>query len=191
MKNIYATLLIIASIGIFYAILLPAYGDIQTAQAEKSQYEKALNDSQAVEERQAVLETAYNNMAPSDVARLEKMLPDSIDNIRLIIEINNIAERYNMTLKNPKVSEQKEDSAASIQEAITAAGGLSSLYGVGLMSFTVTGTYETYIAFIKDLEKSLRLVDITAISLSPGTSPQADTVSKYDFNTTIKTYWLK
>jgi hypothetical protein len=190
MKNILAALLIIASIGIFYLLLEPAYRGIQIARVEKSQYEKALNDSRAVEERQSILGAKYNEMAPSDIERLEKMLPDSIDNIRLIIEVDRIAQRYNMMLRDPRVSQQKED-VGSLQAALSASSGLASLYGVGILSFGVTGTYEAYIAFIKDLEKSLRLIDITTIALSPASSGGGSSAGTYNFETIIKTYWLK
>ncbi|MCK9352003.1 MAG: hypothetical protein WCT49_03875 [Candidatus Paceibacterota bacterium] len=188
MKNILAVLLIIASIGIFYMLLRPVYGEIQLTREEKKEYERALNDSRAVEERQSVLGSKFNEMPPSDVERLEKMVPDSIDNIRLIIEVDKIAQRYNMSLEDPKVFQQKEE-MTSLQEAVVASSGMAALYGVGKLSFTVTGTYEAYIAFIKDVEKSLRLIDIISISLTPSASEGAGTV--YDFNTEIKTYWLK
>lgn len=188
MKNIFALLLIISSAGIIYVLFIPTYQGVQSVMEEKGQYEKALNDSRAVEERQSVLGSKYNEMAPADVDRLEKMIPNSIDNIRLIIEVDKIAQRYNMTLENPIVSQQK-DSVTSLQAIIAGVPGASSLYGVGNMSFDVTGSYETYIAFIKDLEKSLRLMDITAITLSD--EKVTGSVITYDFKTEIKTYWLK
>jgi Tfp pilus assembly protein PilO len=189
MKNVLAIFLIIASIGIFYALIEPTYAEIQKAREEKASYDKALNDSQEVAERQAVLGTKYNEMPPSEVERLEKFLPDGIDNIRLIIEIDKIAQQYNMTLRDPQVSE-KQPEAVSIDAAIAESSGLQALYGIGEMRFSVKGTYESYLAFIKDLEKSLRLINITAVSLS-GASAETDSVDLYNFETTIKTYWLK
>lgn len=188
MKNIFAILLILSSAGIIYVLFMPTYQVVQLAMAEKGEYEKALNDSRAVEERQSILGSKYNEMAPADVDRLEKMIPNSIDNIRLIIEVDKIAQRYNMTLENPIVSQQK-DSMTSLQAVIAGVSGTSSLYGIGKMTFGVNGSYETYIAFIKDLEKSLRLMDITAVTLSD--EQITDSVITYDFKTEIKTYWLK
>jgi hypothetical protein len=169
-------------------LFLPTSQEIGVIRAEKAQYEKALNDSRAVEERQSVLSSKYNEMAPTDVDRLEKMIPNSIDNIRLIIEVDKIAQKYDMELENPVASQQK-DSMTSLQAVISGVSGMSSLYGVGTLSFGVTGSYETYIAFIKDLEKSLRLMDITSVSLS--NEKITGSVITYDFTTEVKTYWLK
>jgi hypothetical protein len=41
-----------------------------------------------------------DTFAAEDVQKLERTLPDNVDNIRLIIDINNIAARHGLTLKN-------------------------------------------------------------------------------------------
>ena len=74
MKNLFAIVLVAGSFGIFYVIMAPTYEVIKTSLAEKAGYNKALNNSAAVTERQAVLGSKYNEMAPADVARLEKLL---------------------------------------------------------------------------------------------------------------------
>lgn len=192
MKNILAIALVLASVGMFYLLVEPTYQGIKASQLEKVDYDKALNDAEAVRERQAILGSKYNEMAPADVERLEKSIPDSIDNIRLVIEVDKIAQQYSMVLKNTK-SREKVASVTSLEFATDQTNTLSSLYGTGELSFTVTGPYEAYIAFIKDLERSLRLTDITAVKLKPvnedPTKPSA--VDLYEFDTTINTYWLK
>ena len=51
---------------------------------------------------------------------------------------------------------------------------------------TVTASYDNFIAFLKDLEKSLRLVDVVSLTFTaPESSPT------YDFTIGLKTYWLK
>ncbi len=191
MKNLFAIVLVAGSFGIFYVIMAPTYEVIKTSLAEKAGYNKALNNSAAVTERQAVLGSKYNEMAPADVARLEKFLPDGIDNIRLIIEVDNIAKQFNMTLANPTLSfVDKSQDATSIETVVTDSSGLSSLYGTAVLTFGVKGTYPVYIEFIKNLEKSLRLMDITAVSLNSN-SGSTDTADVYDFKTTINIYWLK
>jgi hypothetical protein len=191
MKNILAILLIVASVGIFYMLVEPTYQEIKVARAEKVEYDKAMNNSTAVTERKGMLEIKYNEMPPSDVERLEKFLPDSIDNIRLIIEIDKRAQIYNMVLRDTRVAEIHPD-ASSLEAALAGASGNGSLYGTGELSFTVTGTYEAYVSFVKDLENSLRLIDITAVTVTAKDSVAKDEQpDSYEFKTTIKTYWLK
>jgi len=52
----------------------------------------------------------------------------------------------------------------------------------------VTSAYESLIQFIKDIEKSLRIVDVTEISLIPSKTGESNL---YEYNIGIKTYWLK
>jgi Tfp pilus assembly protein PilO len=54
------------------------------------------------------------------------------------------------------------------------------------VSFKVDSDYETFVSFLQDVEKSLRIVDVTDLTF---TAPDKST--NYDFGITIKTYWLK
>ena len=44
----------------------------------------------------------YNSFDPNDLAKLQTLLPDNVDNIRLILEIENVAAPYGMVLKDVK-----------------------------------------------------------------------------------------
>jgi hypothetical protein len=61
-----------------------------------------------------------------------------------------------------------------------------SLYGTLTLSFSTTATYTTFLAFMRDLEKSLRLIDIVSVQFA-----SSDTNQLYDYTVSIKTYWLK
>ena len=71
-------------------------------------------------------------------------------------------------------------------------------YGVFDLEFSTSGSYDNFINFTKDLEKNLRIVDISSISFSSevssgiggaGLKTISSEIYKYDFK--IKTYWLK
>jgi Tfp pilus assembly protein PilO len=186
MKNIIAILLTVSATGLFYVYINPTWEDIKALRIEKAEYDEALANSHKVQEARDELLEKYNHPAPSDLKRLEKLLPDNVDNIRLIIEIDKVAARYNMILKNVKVS-------ASAVSASTGGQGLQaevSPYGTAELSFDVTGQYETYRTFIKDLQESLRIIDITRISFNVG-KEEKDNFRGYEFQTALQTYWLK
>ncbi len=190
MKNLIATLLIVAAIGLFYAYISPTYGEIKSLRTQKAEYDEALNNSQKVQDARDELLGKYNSFAPSDLKRLEKLLPNNIDNIRLILEIDSVASRYNMILKNVQVSVATAVPGAKNQALPTVQ---AAPYGTAEFSFDVSGTYETYRSFVKDLEKSLRIIDITGVSFAAsaakGTSGEiSDT---FEFKTSLQTYWLK
>jgi len=195
MKNILAVAIIGAAVGIFYIFVQPTYDEIKGLKATKADYDKALNNSQEAKNTRDKIRTKFNNITDADKERLSAFLPQSIDNIRLIIEINKIASRYNMMLRNAQVTQVAQGSAAPTDGTIAP---VSTEYGVGTLSFTVSGTYEAYLGFIKDLEQSLRLLDITSVGLSTGSSPATAGMpgaesgpDLYDYKTVLNTYWYK
>ncbi|HQM18670.1 MAG TPA: hypothetical protein PLY98_00930, partial [Candidatus Paceibacterota bacterium] len=64
------------------------------------------------------------------------------------------------------------------------------------MKFKVTGKYESFISFLKELEQNLRIVDVKSIDFkvpeaivsSDGRVTENDI---YDYTLKIETYWLK
>lgn len=197
MKNLLAILFVIAAVGLFYVYVSPTYDEIKALRLEKAEYDEALSNSQKVQDARDELLGKYNSFAPSDLKRLEKLLPNNVDNIRLIIEIDSVASRYNMILKNVQVSTPTDTAAPAIaQNQILPTE--TTPYGTTDFSFDVSGSYETYRSFIKDLEYSLRIIDITGISISASADKdkdqkdaQKDSLSTYNFKTSLETYWLK
>lgn len=186
MKNLIALSLTIAAIGLFYVYVNPTYEEITALRAEKAEYDEALNNSQKVQDARDELLQKYNGFAPNDLKRLEKLLPNYVDNIRLIIEIDGVASRYNMILKNVQISVPPAEGGVSNQ----ALPADTSPYGTIEFSFEVSGPYEAYRSFIKDLEYSLRIIDITGITFSAD-KEEKDVFNRYDFKTSLQTYWLK
>jgi Tfp pilus assembly protein PilO len=187
MKNVIALLLFVAAIGLFSVYVSPTYDEIKTLRAEKAQYDEALTDSQKIQDVRDDLLAKYNSFAPNDIKRLEKLLPNHVDSIRLIIEIDGLASRYNMTLKNVQVTIPTVSS--SLYDPSQVVPAQSPSYGTAQGSFEVSGTYETYRNFIKDLEYSLRVVDVTGVAFTAEKDEKAG-LNKYNFKTSMQTYWL-
>jgi len=121
-------------------------------------------------------------ISEANVDKLTKMLPDGVENVGLVIDIDDIANKYGMTIRDTQVN----DISARVNSG-GAVGPDATKYGTISLSFSVTASYENFIAFLQDLEASERLVDVTNMSFS---SSGAKT-DQYDFNVTIQTYWLK
>ncbi|OGI61107.1 hypothetical protein A2814_02105 [Candidatus Nomurabacteria bacterium RIFCSPHIGHO2_01_FULL_38_19] len=181
----------------FFAFTSPLYKDISALKGEVSAYNDALSNSKALENERDKLTAKYNAISVEDLAKLQKLLPDNIDNIRLILEIEKIALPYGMVLKDVKYNASEKDTPKEVTAPPgTIQGGrtvstLQKDYGVWDLGFSVSGTYNNFLNFTKDLENNLRIVDISSVSFSSDTDVRTNPsgVYKYDFN--IKTYWLK
>ena len=182
MKFLTPIIFIIAGLGIFFGYIDPMYQNtIKPLQSQIAQYNSVLASAQALLAKRDALNAKYTSIDPNDIAKLEKMLPDTIDNIRLVIDLNGIAQRYGMSISNLNLSGANATSAS--QPTTISSNG--QLYGSVTIGFSVTTTYDTFLSFLKDLEQSLRILDVTQISFSSTPS------GLYTYTLTIKTYWLK
>jgi Tfp pilus assembly protein PilO len=204
MRFIMPIILIGISITAFFVFTNPIYNDISQLGAQSTSYNEALNNSKALENTRDVLTAKYNAIDPNNLARIQKLVPDNIDNIRLILEIEQIATPYGMVLKNVKYSPTtaQTTAGASAPQSNTVAGPGSTLvsgqnsgagYGVWDLEFSITSTYNNFLNFSKDLENNLRIVDISSISFSSTASSglNSSSAALYDYDFKIKTYWLQ
>lgn len=180
MKTGISILFILMAVATFFFYTEDKYAEIKQAKLDIIDYEEALKQSRDILDKREVLLEKYKAFKKEDLDNLKKLLPDHIDNVQLILDLNNIAKKYGMTLKTIKV-ETGPDSAfeSGNQTGKTAFGAIT-------VSFKVSSDYETFVSFLQDVEKSLRIVDVTDLTF---TSP--DKTTNYDFGITIKTYWLK
>jgi Tfp pilus assembly protein PilO len=178
MSIIVPIILALASIGLFFGYIDPTYTKIKEARVEKADYTRALDNSEQLRAERDKLLSKFNGMSQADLDRLEKLLPNDIDNIRLVIDIDEMARTYGMRIRNFKAD------AADKSDKI---GRDATSYGTLTLSFSTTASYQTFLAFMRDLERSLRILDVTAISFS---APESGS-GLYDYAVTVKTYWLK
>ncbi len=164
----------------FYFFTDPTYQEIKRLIAEKKSYENALDNSKKLQVLRDQLLERYNSFPASELDRLEHMLPDNVDNVRLVLEVDRIASRYGMSIKNIKtgvVSDKNQEKSLIGRE--------NKPYETFSLEFSVDGPYSNFVSFVSDLEKSLRIVDVENITFTSSD----ERVSSYSVR--IKTYWLK
>lgn len=159
----------------------PQYQVVKELSAQAAQYDDALNKAKDLRATRDALLSKRNTFSQDDIDRLQRALPDNVDNIRLIIDINNIASRHGLSLKSVAVGDVS-DSAAS--RSAVAVGNSGSPIGSVTVNFTVTADYGSFLAFLHDLEHSLRIVDVESISFKSSSG------STNDYGLSIRTYWL-
>ena len=184
MRIVLPSILIVAAIGLFALYTNGAYqgaGGIRSLQAQAAQFDDALNKAQELKKRRDELIGKRNLFPAEDVQKLERILPDNVDNIRFVIDINGIAARHNLTLKNVSLG-SISDSKTS--RSALAVGSSGDPVGSAEIRFAVTASYDEFLSFLQDLEHSLRIVDVEKVSFKSG---QGD---RYQYDLTIRTYWL-
>lgn len=192
MRYIFPLVVIIACIGVFFAIVKPKYDNLQTIRDEVANYGSSLDTAEQLRISREELIAKYNNIPKADLDNLKTLLPDSVDNIRLIIQIDSIATRNNLSpLRNVEYSSNSEASSnlSSVDASSTIAPG--NPIGEITMSFQTQGTYQNFLAFLSDLEHNLRIVDVTAIDFGEATEGESGATTNPSYKVTLKTYWLR
>src|SRR4051812_25574662 len=105
MKFITPIVLILASVGIFFWFIDPQFKALDAKRAELAEYTEALSKSKRLRDIRDSLDTKYKSITDSDLSRISKALPDSVDNVRLILDIDSIANRHGMKIQNIKLND--------------------------------------------------------------------------------------
>ena len=186
MKKLSPFILIIIAIASFFMFIDPQYNEVKALQSTKADNDTMLGLAQELQNKRDRLHSAFNSISAGEKEKLQKLLPNTVDNVRLILDINNIAQDHNVIIRNITVQggdeEESPDDSRRKEEVKTE---LSSEIGVITLSFSMIASYEVFMDFLKDLEQALRLVDIQRLTIT------ADEGDFMNFNITLNTYWLR
>lgn len=171
--------IIVAAGSVFFLLTKPLLADISLLRLEKARLEQGLENARKLKEVRDNLIQVSNNFLRQDLDRLGKMLPDNVDNVKLIIDINNLARAAGMSIRNIRI---KTEEGQSGKEVIAESSQKSGSVTLG---FSVSGPYANFSDFLGRLARSLRLVDVTSASFS------SNDKNFYDYSVEVKTYWLK
>ncbi len=161
--------------GFFY--VKPQYAKIQAHKTEGAEYDALIAQAQELKDLRLQLEAKQNSFTEDDLARLSKLVPEKVDTARLILDVSGVAAKYAITLNDLNTKEVSSKSVSA---------DAKKTYKSTSLSFNFQTSYEAMLAFAKDLEKSLRMVDVVDISVTTD-----KTISPFlNYQITLQAYWL-
>jgi len=182
----------VVAAALFLGYTRPAYEKVQSVKGDIGQFDEALQKSRELQELKQGLLSRYNTFSEADLLRLRKLLPDHVDNVRLVLDLDNLAGRYKMAVQNVLISRgAPEEQAATVLGSL---GTQSEVFDNLTMQFATVGTYSNFVSFLEDLESSLRIVDLVSLTIEQTSiSNEGDELEEpiYEYNVAIRTYWLK
>ena len=188
-KNVTAIILIVLGIGVYFTVTQNILDDANVVKEVNKEYLAAIKSAdELIKVRDRVLEQ-WKEISPDDQKNLDKMIPGTVDNIRLIIDLNSVALKHGFSLKNIQASADESSSNSSSLQVSQQVPGSAVIANPTLdtvnISFSVTAPYLQFISFLQDLEANLRIMDLTHLSVT------ATDTGTYDFGVELKTYWLR
>lgn len=180
MKNNTAIILLLLSVGLFYTVTRVQYQEVVELGALADEYRNVLQNVSGVIELRDRLLVTYETLPAADIDRLNKILPDNIDLVRLALDLDGMASRYDISIKNIQATTGADGEARSI---VLPEHG--NIYETAEVSFGFVSNYENFMRLLADLESNLRIMDIKSVSFQTGES------NLYDYKISVETYWLK
>ena len=191
MKALTPFIVIAICIGMYFIYISPTIADIQSLSTEKASYDNVLQQSKDLTSERDSLLATYNNISQSDITRLDKVVPDTFDGVTFANDINTIASHYGITVKDMKFNEPNAADRTAV-----GADRTHQVYKTTTVTFALDGQYQAFESFLKDVETSLRLIDVTLLSaraLGAANSPnqKIQPGNTIEYTVQVNTYSLK
>lgn len=195
-------------IAVLVAILLalfytrPLYmGEVTETRAKIASYDAALAAAERFNQKEAELTAARAAISEESLERLAAFLPDGVDNVQLILDMDALAARSGVTLSNFDIASgessgggtsptQTSAPAGGVAPVDTGIGGLALAADAGPvdsvdLTLSASGTYSAFRTFLGGLEQSLRPLDVINLSV------EESNTGVYTYDMTIRIYWLR
>ena len=183
-----AILSLIVAVAIFFGYVNPTWsGKIASQNAALASDDAALAAAAAYTAEQSQLTSAQSAIDANDLARLSVFLPDSVNNVRLILDLNALAARSGLALSNIDVVDTGSSNAkagANTPAAGLPAAGTNPLGSIDL-ALSAVGTYASLQNFLQGVEKSGRLLDVRDLTV------KGSNTGAYTYQMTVRLYWLR
>lgn len=194
-KVVTPILFFIIAVGLFFTYIRPAYDVLVAFQAQEKELDVALQETEQLLKKYDELMTNYSSISSEDKARLNKILPQEIDVVRLILDLDSIATKNKMKILTFKVPQldAKNAPASRSRTAQRSTADENSPIGSAVLTIECEGEYPDFKNLIYDIERSLLLMDMVALEIKipnmseSGTRPDA----KPTFVLGLQSYWLK
>lgn len=199
MQRILPLLLLVFAVALFFLYVKPTYsGPITATRAQIASYDDALAAAQRFQQKEAQL-TEQRAQIPSDsLARLSEFLPDGVDNVQLILDLDALAARSAVTLSEFSTQGDSTGTSGSTATSAAASADTSTIPTLGSgnlgsnspvdsldLTFKATGSYAAFRTFLSGMENSLRPLDVTDLQITQSTT------GVYTYGVTVRIYWLR
>ncbi len=189
-SRILPSLALMLAVGIFFGYIKPAWsGPLAETKAAIKTNEQALAAADEYKAKQNTLASARNAIDPENLAKISTFLPDSVDNVGLILDINALAARSGLSLSNIDVVANDASGTKINTKAPASASALpvarTNLIGSVDLSLSAIGSYTALQSFLAGVERSARLLDVRDIVV------KGSDTGVYTYQMTLRLYWLR
>lgn len=163
----------------FY-LIKPEWGKIESLKAETASYKETLENIEKMQDLRDELLDEYNSISDADKNKLENMFSNSLNEGELMLMFSELAKSSSLVVSDINLEGVREQSSSVVL------GRKNESYVPYNLSIQAVGSYGAFKSFLKNMEKSLLIIDVSNISLSPQNSEGAgNDFYKFDIKASI------
>jgi hypothetical protein len=170
--------LIVISIALLMLFFKPQLGKIDQINQRKAAYNQAISDLQHIDQKKNELLAKLNSFPAEDVAKIDTLLPDKPNVVPLVAELENIASKRGIIIRNIST-----DSSGNFSASLGGEGKAKN-YETSTLNFDFESSYDVMKQFLIEIESSLRVMDIRSVNFS-GTES-----NNFTYKVTMDIYWI-
>lgn len=159
LKSLLPFFVIGLSIGLYFIYISPTWIEIGALKAKKAEYATVLEQSKEIKDKRDNLVASYGSISEADIEKLNKIIPTKFNVILLANDLNFLAGKNSVAIKDFKNNDQTPAGIDGIDDSG------SVIYKSHNVSISVTGDFPQFMQFIRDIESSLQLMDVTNINI--------------------------
>lgn len=163
-------------IGVFY--LRPQWQQFQILQKESENLRNIATELDDLIQNRDALIKIINTVDKQDLQKIDHALPKGQRSAEFLVLLETLANRNNVVLRQVDFIDAGEPQSGQPRP-----GGAIIAPGIGAIkefpiSMNVSGSYEASKSFLRDLERSLRIIDISSVSFSASSKDQFEFILK-------------
>lgn len=181
---------VIMATALFMLFTQPTFEHVRTSQAEAAGYTQALADAEKLNQRINELVTQRNNLPSAEMEKLGVLIPDQIDEVATVITLDTLAAKHFLLFsdiaiaRGDSIGDKNKKNTATAVAALPTSPDTEFIVATAV-KFVVSGAYDDFRAFIKDVEGTLSLMDISDLGIK-GEDPDAP--NQYEVTALIYNY---
>ena len=164
-RYIIPVFLVLLSAGVYILYGDPIYASIAAGNVKIAEDDKLLADAKDATQKIDKLRATQEQFPSGYDTSLATILPNSVDPLRLVIDVNGIAALRGLYIKSPQVTVAPDANkdTGTVQK--------------NMLTFTISAPYSVFRDFLRDLESSLSLQDLSQLTFT-STSLTTDTATE-------------
>jgi len=158
MRIIGPFLFLAIAVGLYFSAIKPGWQVLQALNEQESRVDEVLLQANRLKDTYERLYTQRTAFSTNNMERLLVMVPDVVDPVRFVMQMDTIAMRHNITVENFSIPNNsgsgKASKTANVVVPLT-------------FRFSVNGTYSNLKRFLAEIESSLMVMDVNSLSIVP------------------------